>query len=145
MVTFQVLFHIFSSIKWIFLFFSVGHLVRHSNIFCRTFIENVRLSDRSDEFRQHWFSIIESTGRVVRYLRADRELSATGRAVHGPSCPWAELSGYQHEQFGNFNMIYLPYLLQWHPFVSLIKRICISAPVYFFRKEFWFVLPYFLS
>ena len=34
--------------------FSVGHLVRHSNIFCRTFIKNVRLSDRSDEFRQHW-------------------------------------------------------------------------------------------
>ena len=35
-------------------------------------------------------------------------------------------------------MINLPYLIQWHPFVSLIKRICISAPVYFF-------LPYFLS
>ena len=35
------------------LIFSVGHLVRHSNIFCRTFIKNVRLSDRSDEFRQH--------------------------------------------------------------------------------------------
>ena len=32
---------------------SVGHLVRHSNIFCRTFIRNVRLSDRSDEFRHH--------------------------------------------------------------------------------------------
>ena len=25
--------------------FSVGHMVRHSNIFCRTFIKNVRLSD----------------------------------------------------------------------------------------------------
>ena len=36
----------------IFIFF-VGHLVRHSNIFCQTFIKNVRLSDRSDEFRQH--------------------------------------------------------------------------------------------
>ena len=34
---------------------SVGHLVRHSNIFCRTFIRNVRLSDRSDEFRHHWW------------------------------------------------------------------------------------------
>ena len=34
-------------------------------------------------------------------------------------------------------------LLQWHPFVSLNKRICISAshPVYFLRKEFCFVLP----
>ena len=30
--------------------FSVGHLVRGSNIFCWTFIQNVRLSD---EFRQH--------------------------------------------------------------------------------------------
>ena len=28
-------------------------MVRHSNIFCRTFIRNVRLSDRSDEFRHH--------------------------------------------------------------------------------------------
>ena len=36
--------------------FSVGHLVRHSNIFCQTFIiKNVRLSDKSDEFRQHWY------------------------------------------------------------------------------------------
>ena len=34
--------------------FFVGHLVRHSNIFCRTFMKNVRLSDRSDEFWQHW-------------------------------------------------------------------------------------------
>ena len=33
----------------IFMFF-VGHLVWHSNIFCRTFIKNVRLSD---EFWQH--------------------------------------------------------------------------------------------
>ena len=33
---------------------SVGHLILHSNIFCRTFIRNVRLSDRSDEFRHHW-------------------------------------------------------------------------------------------
>ena len=39
------------------------------------------------------FGIIVSTGRVVRYVRA--ELPATGRAVHGPSCPRAELSGYQ--------------------------------------------------
>ena len=39
------------------------------------------------------FSINVSTGRVVRYIRA--ELSAAGRAVHGPSCPRAELSGYQ--------------------------------------------------
>ena len=38
----------------IFFIISVGHLVRHSNIFCRTFIRNVRLSDRSDEFRHHW-------------------------------------------------------------------------------------------
>ena len=51
----------------------------------------------------------------------------------------------KHGRFWNFNMINLPYLLQWHPFVSLIKRICISAPVYILRKEFWFVLPYFLS
>ena len=51
----------------------------------------------------------------------------------------------KHGRFGNFNMINLPYLLQWHPFVSLIKRICISAPVYFLRREFWFVLPYILS
>ena len=29
--------------------------------------------------------------------------------------------------------------------VSQINRICISAPVYFLRKEFWFVMPYFLS
>ena len=29
--------------------------------------------------------------------------------------------------------------------MSLIKKICISAPVYFLRKEFWFVFPYFLS
>ena len=42
-------------------------------------------------------------------------------------------------------MINLPYLLQWQPFVSLIKRICISAPVYFSRKEFWFAFSYFLS
>ena len=44
-------------------------------------------------------------------------------------------------------MINLPYLLQcqWHPFMSLIKRICISAPVYFLRKELWFVLRYVLS
>ena len=40
-------------------------------------------------------SIIASTGRVVRPVRA--ELSATGRAVHGPSCPRAELSGYQEQ------------------------------------------------
>ena len=43
-------------------------------------------------FSRQAFSIIVSTGRVVRYVRA--ELSATGRAVHGPSCPRAELSGY---------------------------------------------------
>ena len=35
--------------------FSVGHLVRHSSIFCWTFIKNVQLSDRSDEVRQHWW------------------------------------------------------------------------------------------
>ena len=46
----------------------------------------------SNIYRQA-FSIIVSTGRVVRCLRA--ELSATGRAVHGPSCPRAELSGYR--------------------------------------------------
>ena len=34
--------------------FSVEHLVRHSDIFCQTFIKNIRLSDRSDKFRQHW-------------------------------------------------------------------------------------------
>ena len=39
--------------------FSVGHSVRHSNIFCRTFMKNVRLSDRSDEFRQHCFNITQ--------------------------------------------------------------------------------------
>ena len=33
--------------------FSVGHLVRHSKIFCWTFINSVRLSDGSDEFRKH--------------------------------------------------------------------------------------------
>ena len=37
-----------------FFIISVRHLVRHSNIFCQTFIRNVRLSDRSDEFRHHW-------------------------------------------------------------------------------------------
>ena len=31
----------------------VGHLVRHTGVFCRTFWKNVRLSDKSDEFRQH--------------------------------------------------------------------------------------------
>ena len=38
----------------LFFLISVGHLVRHSNIFCRTFLRKVRLSDRSVEFRQHW-------------------------------------------------------------------------------------------
>ena len=37
------------------------------------------------------FSIIASTCRVVRYVWA--ELSATGRAVHGPSCPATYLRG----------------------------------------------------
>ena len=32
--------------------FSVGYLVQHCNIFCRTFIKHVRLSDNSDEFQQ---------------------------------------------------------------------------------------------
>ena len=43
--------------------FSVGHLVRHSNIFCQTSIKNVRLSDRSDEFRQHWIPAVNLLGR----------------------------------------------------------------------------------
>ena len=39
-----------------------------------------------------WYgSSSSATGRVVRYVRA--ELSAKGRAVHGPSCPRAEFSG----------------------------------------------------
>ena len=45
------------------------------------------------------FSIIVPTGRVVRHARA--ELSATGRAVHGPSCPRAELSGYRQRYISN--------------------------------------------
>ena len=32
----------------------VGHLVRQTGVFCRTLGKNVRLSDKSDEFRQHW-------------------------------------------------------------------------------------------
>ena len=53
----SLMFCYFSSIKWIFFIISVGHLVRHSNIFFWTFIRNVRLSDRSDKFRHHcrWF------------------------------------------------------------------------------------------
>ena len=36
-------------------------------------------------------------------------------------------------------------LLQWHPFVSLIKRICLSSLFTFKEREFWFVLPKFLK
>ena len=41
----------------IFFFFGqkifVGHLVRQTGVFCRTLWKNVRLSDKSDEFRHH--------------------------------------------------------------------------------------------
>ena len=42
-------------------------MVRHSNIFCRTFIRNVRLSERSVEFWHHWFNNIS-----VIYVTAHR-------------------------------------------------------------------------
>ena len=47
------MFCFFSSHQMDIFNFFVGHLVLHSNIFCRTFIKNVWLSDRSDKFRQH--------------------------------------------------------------------------------------------
>ena len=50
--------------------------------------------DKITSKRQYITSILlfYSLDKVVRYVRA--ELSAAGRAVHGPSCPRAELSGY---------------------------------------------------
>ena len=60
------------------------------------------------------FRITASTGRVVRYVRA--ELSATVRAVHGPSCPRAELSGYRpisvafYDVCGDMENLFSPYI-----------------------------------
>ena len=68
--------------------------------------------------------MIESTGELsATYgpscpLRA--ELSATGRVVHGPSCPRAELSGYHpiklYVQIETY--FYVPIGLFWYLFTS---------------------------
>ena len=94
----------------------------------------IYLITRYDSLRKKFFS--------SQAQRADNRQNWEARKkLHKPELFFLP----KHGRFWNFNMINLPYLLQWHPFVSLIKRICISAPVYILRKEFWFVLPYFLS
>ena len=52
----SLVFHFFSSTKWIFLYFLLDIWSGTLNIIFRTFVKkNVRLSDRSDKFRQHWY------------------------------------------------------------------------------------------
>ena len=50
-----LVFRFFLSTKRIFLFFLSDIWSGALTFFCRTFIKNVRLSNRSDEFRQHCF------------------------------------------------------------------------------------------
>ena len=68
------MFHFFSSTRWTFLLFSVGHLVRHSNIFCRTFIKSFRLSDKSDELRQPCWYLFQVRENKTEFYMKQSEL-----------------------------------------------------------------------
>ena len=70
--------------------FSVRHLVRHSNIFCLTFIKNVQLSD---EFRQHCRSL------DIQYLMSSATLILGPGGTFSPR--WALILQLVGPQWGH--------------------------------------------
>ena len=121
--------------------FSVGHLVQHSNIFCRTFIKNVRLSDRSYEFRQH----------CVHMLRGDLTLIDTVNALEA-SFPTSIVSVLGFFSFSNFhgkaattnslsiNENLLSQILEW-----IFSRIQLWFSQWLYASTLWFWISVLLT